>query len=177
MDDSRALAGVLDRLAAVRRADAPHRSSLRAGTAYGSVPGRAQMGLLAPPDRLRLIQWSAGGFVHRAGGPSRDAMVDDCVRRTFALLNEFREAFQHRADPHWLAILLQAIGQDATYTFDTAAKVRRESAEFSADKARCLADLEQLHRALRGPSPPSEHDLAHAMDALIVQLIRVQPGP
>jgi len=177
MDDSRALVGLLDRLAAVRRADASRtRHSMRTDTAYGAALGRVRFGAGAvQTDDLRF---GAVGPGHASGGrQGRDAVVDDCVRRTFVLLNEFRDAFTLKADPHWLGILLRAITQDAAHTFDAAAKIRRESPEFTVDKARCLADLEQLHRDLRSPRPPSDHDLAHAMDALIVQLVRVQTGP
>jgi len=179
MDDSRALVGLLDRLAEVRRVDATRaRPTTGDETSYGSEFGRGRFGSAAVQrDGLRLVQGGAGFSAGGSSRQSRDAMVDDCVRRTFVLLNEFRDAFKLRADPHWLGILLRAISQDATYTFEVAAKVRRESPEFSADKARCLADLEQLHHALRSPNLPSEPDLAHAMDALIVQLVRVQTGP
>ena len=99
--------------------------------------------------------------------------MDPRIRGTFALLNEFRSAVESRADPHWLGILLHAVRQDAMCTFDAAARLRAETPEFSADKARCLGDLEKLLRGLRAQDPPEGDELRHAMDALIVQLVQL----
>lgn len=170
MDEPQALFGLLDRLAAVRRADASAvRHAPRAVSGYESARIR-----LDAAAAQRVARTRAGSGLQGSPSQTRASLVEARIRRTFVLLNEYREALESKADLHWLGILLHAVNQDAARTFDEAAQLRPESPEFSAERVRCFADLEQLLRTLRGPHPPSDYELAHAMDALIVQLVRAQ---
>ncbi len=175
MDDSQALMRLLDRLADVRQASASGtRPTPRADTAYEPELERPALGAVAVyRGGWRSVQARTGRLLQRQLRQRRAALVDPLIRGTFALLNEFRTAVESRADPHRLGMLLHAVRQDAMSTFDAAAKLRPETPQFSADRARCLSDLEELLRGLCGQNPPDGRDLRHAMDALIVQLLRL----
>ena len=174
MDDSQALMRLPDRLADVGQASASGtRPTPRADTGYEPELERPALGAVAVCRGGLCVQARTGRSLQRQLSQRRAALVDPLIRGTFALLNEFRAAVESRADPHRLGILLHAVRQDAMSTFDAAAKLWPETRQFRADRVRCLSDLEELLRGLRGQNPPEGHDLWHAMDALIVQLLQL----
>lgn len=175
MDDSQALIGLLDRLAEARHVGAAGaRPTPRFGVGYEADLGRTRLGAAAlRVDGLHVLQARTSRSSQRVLGQRRSELLEARIRRTFALMNEYRTALESRADSHWLGILLHAVCQDATFTFNAAAKLRPETAEFSADKTRCLSDLEQLLRTMRDQQLPSDYELTHAMDALIVHLVQL----
>jgi hypothetical protein len=177
MDDSRALAGLLDRLAEVRQINTARKKfPSRLGAGFEADAARVRAGSpTESSDRLRFIGLGRGGrAVHGPSGTGPQALIGTCIRHTYSLVSEFRSALESRADAYWLGILAQAVRHDAAVTFDTAARVTAETPEFTADKLRCLDELDALVRATRGQGPrPSEHELLHAMDGLIVQLVRL----
>jgi hypothetical protein len=72
-----------------------------------------------------------------------------------------------------LLALLDDVIRGALVGFALAGKLHTDGTRDSADKQRCLDDLGQLRASMALGLPMSSHDLKHAMDALIVQFVRV----
>jgi hypothetical protein len=99
------------------------------------------------------------------------------VQRTSLLLQEFRSRCQLSATAPRLALVLKAVIGCAGNVFLLACQDERGASRFSTDNESCLLDLLGLLEALDSSAARSPFELAHAMDALLIQLIRIEAAP
>jgi hypothetical protein len=99
------------------------------------------------------------------------------VHNAFALVEEFRVLRVQGAGHARLALLLWGALRAAQSTFALASKARPLDAQASAERARCLSDLEQLLHDLLSNACPAPGAIAHGMDALIVHLVQLMQAP
>jgi hypothetical protein len=95
------------------------------------------------------------------------------LRHVFVLMGEFLGQCQSGSQGQGLLAVLDDVIRGAVVGFALAGKLHTVSARDNADKQSCLDDLGQLRTALAQGIAMSPHDLKHAMDALIVQFVRV----
>jgi hypothetical protein len=118
----------------------------------------------------------------RPAEPERDGSIPPAalfttVRRTSLLLQEFRSRCQLNATAPRLALALKAVIGCAGNAFLLACQDERGASRFSIDNETCLLDLLELLGALDTRAVRSPFDLAHAMDALLIQLVRIEAAP
>jgi len=103
------------------------------------------------------------------------------VRHAMYCVEEFRVQCALRAQPHRLVEALGAVLDSGRAAFGAAGVLRalRSAPTHRADaieEEACLHELEQLAVALRTGCAPPRHELAHAMDALIIRCILLDAG-
>jgi len=103
----------------------------------------------------------------------RPAPFDIPLRPIFILVEVFRAQCRQAARPRRLGAVLGATIRLARQCLAQADALCHRDAMLGADNERCLHDLEALLRTLVDDDPPPPPDLLHAMDALIVQLVRI----
>jgi hypothetical protein len=96
------------------------------------------------------------------------------IRRVLLLVEEFRKQCRIEANARVLAVVLKAVIARACQAFSVVTQGRRGATRFGPDNDSCLVDLLKLLNALNADEMPSPFDLAHAMDALIIQLVRIE---
>jgi hypothetical protein len=107
---------------------------------------------------------------HRSGdlGEVLARRVGQRIRIVLAEVDRFRDLASRRGEVPALDALAQEIVHDATACFIEATILRGDDVAMNPDHAACLADLRDFAAALRGAEPPSQTDLMHALDSLIV---------
>jgi hypothetical protein len=99
------------------------------------------------------------------------------IRHILTSVAAFRLLCESGSEPNGMADVLEAVIRCCRDGFELVAKMRAERSHAEQllidDESRCALDLEALLRALRGGSFLPAHELAHAMDPLIVQCVRM----
>jgi hypothetical protein len=95
------------------------------------------------------------------------------LRYLFGLVGEFRSRCRRGAAVELLVQTLTEVIRTARQGFDMAAGIGVADALARSAKEQCLFDLEQLRLALNARLYLPTNELDHAMDALIVQFVRV----
>lgn len=93
------------------------------------------------------------------------------ARRVLHLVERFRFKCRQRSATGQLADLVEALIPCAKAGFDLVAEMRAGRG-LTTDELRCLADLDRLLRGLRCEKRPSDEELVHVMDSLIVECVR-----
>ena len=120
-------------------------------------------------------EWAGREFqLARLLGDDILSLQETPVRRVLLLVEEYRAQRQIGASPRVLAVVLKAVIARACQAFSVVTQGRRGAARFGPDNDSCLVDLLKLLNALNSDEAPSSFDLAHAMDALIIQLVRIE---
>jgi hypothetical protein len=104
-------------------------------------------------------------------------LVGAQVRHILLLVEEFRALCELKAGPHPMAEALEAAIAAARVGFELVAKMRVEDPHVNPHGApegdsRCICELERVLSALRVSGYPSEHELEHAVDPLIMMCVR-----
>ncbi len=98
------------------------------------------------------------------------------VRRAILLVDEFRSHCMAGANARLLAVVLEATIRCAHHLFTGITQGECATAQFAADSNACLTDLMRMLETLTAGDTPPAFELAHAMDALIIQLVRITAG-
>ena len=116
----------------------------------------------------------------RADRPRRDELSRRLglqVRRILSCVDMFRRQCELRGETSRLIDALAGVIESARSGFELAVKLRAGRAnpppQINDDEQRCVHDLDRLMLALRRGAPLLAHDLEHAMDALIMQCVRM----
>jgi hypothetical protein len=96
------------------------------------------------------------------------------MRRVVLLAGEFRAQCQSRATAAQLAEVLKAAIPCAHCAFDVYSHRQLGPQGLGFENERCLADLGALVQALNADVAPPLQELEHALDALLVQLVRIE---
>ncbi len=110
-------------------------------------------------------------------GPGREALSpqqEACVRQAILLVEEFRSDCRSGADARLLSVELKATIRCAHQLFSGGFRGECASPQFADDSNACLADLQRMYETLTSGAKPPPFELAHAMDALIIQLARIK---
>ena len=147
---------------------------LRSPTELPTAPDRG--GLAATPPTLddHDLSWLRRHAQRREDLPRQ---VGAQVRHILLFVEEFRALCELKSRPQRVAEVLGAVIAAARIGFDLVAKMRigdphGDLLGAAEGESRCLCELELLLGALRLNGRPSEHELAHAMDPLIMLCVR-----
>ena len=95
------------------------------------------------------------------------------VRQAILLVEEFRSDCMAGASARLLSVELKATIRCAHQLFTGGFRGDCASQQFADDSNACLGDLLRMHETLSAGDLPPAFELAHAMDALIIQLARI----
>jgi hypothetical protein len=96
------------------------------------------------------------------------------LRRLVLLAGEFRAQCQSQASAEALAEVVKAAIPCAHCAFDVYSAGHLGATALAFENEICLADLGALARALAAEVAPPPRELEHALDALLVQLVRIE---
>jgi hypothetical protein len=96
-------------------------------------------------------------------------------RRVFASIHEFLVLCRLRADSPSLAKSLQSVLGSTAKFISMRRRHPQGAADIRAGSEGCLAELQQVLRALGSRRAHSASELSHALDSLIVLLVRIKP--
>jgi hypothetical protein len=95
------------------------------------------------------------------------------LRHVFVLMGEYMAQCQPGVDAHRLLEPLDDVIRGARASFQLTARLHTDNPRDAAEKLRCLDELDALRAELAEGGLPPQHDLKHALDALIVQFVRI----
>lgn len=130
----------------------------------------------APPKIAEVLQAARRGpRVPRLMRHNGVALRSVTIRRVFALIDEFRLQCNRHAGSEAIAQALAAVVDLAGRALPRTACNLRSGKRLGAENAYCLEELQALLRALQANQMPATFDLCHAMDSLIIQMVRMKP--
>jgi hypothetical protein len=96
-------------------------------------------------------------------------------RRVFSSIQDFLLACRLKANRSDLAQSLRSVMSSAGELFKLRRQHARGRADFQAGSQGCLAELQKVLRALATHQGGSLAEISHAVDSLIVLLVRIKP--
>jgi len=94
------------------------------------------------------------------------------IARIHELAQEFRAYSRPPANAAMAALVLRLIAEHAIQLFELVSRDWIGESRFGADNDRCLSGLLTMLAALNSGTLPPPFELEHALDALVIQLLR-----